>query len=397
MSFANPENLIRSWNLQTGFSTGPVVADQLVPKKFGRIRTPFVLTWREEKLNSILDFSSQNFSVYLPESLRVLKEAYLKIEVPALASPFKEYPGLHFIDKIRILSAGQEVYVCDYHQHLVDYLQQLRDEDSRQFGKTYLGWESVPSNALRTIMLPILLPNSPFLLRDGKDLRGHGIFPSYLGQNRLEIQFTMKANTYQSANGTDAVPSISGKCSMMYRECQMTPSNKLAFGDARGKYSVITRRFTELTSGWQDAAANVNVTWNINQPQGIVTEVIVLAVPDEDNVAKRQHQDFVKPTKIKVTADSIVQLDMDSPEKIQIALYENGFDDNTDFPQPARICFASHCCDNSYAYTGGYNQQIASTIQYDFTFAEAVHYKLIAVQLQRVRIDALGRLTAKLD
>ncbi len=397
MSFANPENLIRSWNLQTGFSTGPVVADQLVPKKFGRIRTPFVLTWREEKLNSILDFSSQNFSVYLPESLRVLKEAYLKIEVPACASAFKEYPGLHFIDKIRILSAGQEVYVCDYHQHLVDYLQQLRDEDSRQFGKTYLGWEANASNAARTIMLPILLPNSPFLLRDGKDLRGHGIFPSYLGQNRLEIQFTMKANTYQSANGTDAVPTISGKCSMMYRECQMTPSNKLAFGDARGKYSVITRRFTELTSGWTDAAANVNVTWNINQPQGIVTEVIVLAVPDEDNVAKRQHQDFVKPTKIKVTADSIVQLDMDSPEKIQIALYENGFDDNADFPQPARICFASHCCDNSYAYTGGYNQQIASTIQYDFTFAEAVHYKLIAVQLQRVRIDALGRLTAKLD
>ena len=101
MSFANPENLIRSWNLQTGFSTGPVVADQLVPKKFGRIRTPFVLTWREEKLNSILDFSSQNFSVYLPESLRVLKEAYLKIEVPQCASAFKTYPGLHFIDKIR--------------------------------------------------------------------------------------------------------------------------------------------------------------------------------------------------------------------------------------------------------------------------------------------------------
>ena len=397
MSFANPENLIRSWNLQTGFATGPVIADQLVPKKFGRIRTPFVLTWREEKLNSILDFSSQNFSVYLPESLRVLKEAYLKIEVPACASAFKSYPGLHFIDQIRILSAGQEVYVCDYHQHLVDYLQQLRDEDGRQFGKTYLGYETVASNAARTVMLPILLPNSPFLLRDGKDLRGHGVFPSYLGQNRLEIQFTMKPNTYQSENGTDTVPSISGKCSMMYREAQMTQSNKLAFGDARGKYSVITRRFTELTSGWQDAAANTNITWNINQPQGIVTEVIVLAVPNEDNVCKRQHQNFVKPTKIKVTADSIVQLDMDTPEKIQIELYENGFDDNVDFPQPARICFAAHCCDNSYAYCGGYNQQIASTIQYDFTFAEAVHYKLVAVQLQRVRIDALGRMTAKLD
>ena len=109
MSFANPENLIRSWNLQSGFSTGPVVADQLVPKKFGRIRTPFVCTWREEKLNSILDFGSTNFSIYLPESLRVLKECYLKIDLPANDSALKNYPGLHIIDKIRILSAGQEV------------------------------------------------------------------------------------------------------------------------------------------------------------------------------------------------------------------------------------------------------------------------------------------------
>ena len=105
----------------------------------------------------------------------------------------------------------------------------------------------------------------------------------------------------------------------------------------------------------------------------------------------------MRPTKLKVTADSIVQKDLDSKEKIAIELYENGFDENSLFPQPARLCFASHCCDNSYAYTGGYNQQIASTIQYDFTFDEAVKYKLIAVQLQRVRIDALGRMSAKLD
>ena len=72
-------------------------------------------------------------------------------------------------------------------------------------------------------------------------MRGHGIFPAYLGQNRLEIQVTMNSAVYPSANGTDSVPSISGKCSMMYRECQMSQADKLAFGDARGKYSVITR------------------------------------------------------------------------------------------------------------------------------------------------------------
>ena len=184
---------------------------------------------------------------------------------------------------------------------------------------------------------------------------------------------------------------------MMYRECQMSPSNKLAFGDARGKYSVITRRFTEITSGWQDAAADTAINWNINQPQGVVVEVMLLAVPTNANESLLQTGQYVRPKKFKITADSIVQKDLDSKEKIDIELYENGFEENGVFPQPARLCFASHCCDNSYAYTGGYNQQIASTISYDFEFDQAVKYKLIAVQLQRVRIDALGRMSAKLD
>ena len=124
---------------------------------------------------------------------------------------------------------------------------------------------------------------------------------------------------------------------------------------------------------------------------------MVLALPTDDNDANLVTGQYVRPVKLKVTADSIVQKDLDSAEKIAIELYENGFDTNSHFPQCARLCFAAHCCNNSYAYTGGYNQQIASTIQYDFEFAQAVKYKLVAVQLQRVRIDALGRMSAKLD
>ena len=48
------------------------------------------------------------------------------------------------------------------------------------------------------------------------------------------------------------------------------------------------------------------------------------------------------------------------------------------------------------SYAGGYNQQLASSIQYDFTFAEAVSYKLFAVQIQRVQIDGAGQMTASL-
>ena len=55
MSFENPQQIIRSWALQGSFASGTVVQDKLVPKRFTRIRTPFVNTWREEAVNTNLD------------------------------------------------------------------------------------------------------------------------------------------------------------------------------------------------------------------------------------------------------------------------------------------------------------------------------------------------------
>ena len=130
---------------------------------------------------------------------------------------------------MRLLSAGQEVYVCDYFQHMVDHMQQM---EKRDFGSCYLGFEANASDAARTVILPLLLPNSPYLLRGPhgeKDLRGHGVWPAYLGQNRLEIQLTMNTGDFPMADTSAAVPSISGKCSIMYRECTMTPANLLCF------------------------------------------------------------------------------------------------------------------------------------------------------------------------
>ena len=46
-----------------------------------------------------------------------------------------------------------------------------------------------------------------------------------------------------------------------------------------------------------------------------------------------------------------------------------------------------------YPPHGGYNQQLASSIQYEFTFDQAVSYKIIAVQIQRVQIDGAGKMS----
>ena len=120
MSFENPAQIIRSWNLQGSFSSGQVVQDKLVPRKFTRIRTPFVQTWREEALNSNLDWGSQAFSFYLPESLRVISSIFLRIPLPTLGSgAYKKIPG-------RFLSAGQESYNVEVGQYLRDYVESLR-------------------------------------------------------------------------------------------------------------------------------------------------------------------------------------------------------------------------------------------------------------------------------
>ena len=176
----------------------------------------------------------------------------------------------------------------------------------------------------------------------------------------------------------------------------MTSPDLMNFSDHRGKYSIINRRFTELTSGWQ-AYTSGNAVWNINQPQGVVTEVQIIAVADGSDESRHGHT-YIKPTSFKVTADSIVQKDLNTQNKVDAELWVNGFvQKNADFPPPGRLCFASHCASNSHVYTGGYNQQLASTIQYDFTFSGACRYKIIAVQLQRVRIDSTGRITATLN
>ena len=49
----NYAGIIRSWNKQQNFNTGPVVDDKLAPVTYGRIKTLYGHTWREEQLSSI--------------------------------------------------------------------------------------------------------------------------------------------------------------------------------------------------------------------------------------------------------------------------------------------------------------------------------------------------------
>ena len=223
------------------------------------------------------------------------------------------------------------------------------------------------------------------------------MFPAYLGNQRLELQFTLNEAERLSGTASQAPTSISDKCTLMYHEVQMTGANLRKYQDHRGGYSIINRRFTELSSGWTHyASANTSVTVRHTQPQGTVTELQIVAVANDAD-EKRHTFAYIRPSKIKITADAIVQRDLDSVQKVEIENWTNGFVPPADFPAPGRVCFASHAAEGTHIYSGGYNMTQASNVDITFEFAAAVRYKIFAVQLQRVKIDSAGKMLAFLE
>jgi hypothetical protein len=391
----NPQNIIRSWNLQTSFATGPVVTDKLVPLPYGRIRTNFVQTWRTQSLANV-DWGVENYSV----SLRVISAIYLKLECPANgAASYKAYPGLYAIRSMRLLSGGQEVYTCDrYSDFLSDYCQSLDEIQLKYFAECYLGGQTAAGSA-RTLLLPILLPNSSYLSRNGYDMRGHGVMPCFLGQNRLEIQFTLNSNLYTTADRSNATGGITS-ASLKYHEVNMTSANMLKYSDLRGAYTIVSRRFTKLTPSWEEyPTANSVVRWQVSQPQGVVTEVQIIAVPEGVNEDEYSAHTYVLPTMFRIVADSITQKELADTQDVKVENWINGFHPPADFPSPGRLCFAAHCGDgaSTHRYGGGYNTTLSSNISFEFSFAQTVRYRLIAVQLQRIKIDALGKMHSYLE
>ena len=170
------------------------------------------------------------------------------------------------------------------------------------------------------------------------------------------------------------------------------------YSDMRGGYKIFTRRFTDLTSGWQHyASANTVAQWTISQPQGLCTEIMLIAVANQATEDRYTARDYVKATSFKISADNVVQRDLDTKEKIAAELWTNGFIETDDFPHCARLCFGSHMSDATHMYTGGYVMKLASNIIFEFSFPVQVRFRIVAVQLQTVAINSDGVMTATLQ
>ena len=379
--------------------------DRLTPPAFTRIRNPFVMTWREDNaVVNNLDWGAKSFSIYLPESLRVVQNIYLKIECPEITggTDFKEYPGLQVIKSIRVLSGGAEAYTADCEKFLVDYCQSLTEEQLKEFARIHLGGGKSPGAGKRTFILPIMLPNSPYMLRNGHDTRGFGVFPCFLGSNRLEIQINLNEAVYVAADASAVPANILGKCSLLYHQVELTPNNTLKYSDLRGNYSIVNRRFTELTNDYQhytaaDATAKKIVRWTTSQPQGCVIEMQVIAVATGASRDRYSAHKYIRPTVMRVVADTVIQKDLDVVHKVDLESGCNGFTHPEDFPSPGRICFACHCGEASHMYTGGYSMTLASNIVFEVAFPQEVQWRLLAIQYQRVTISTIGKLQTSLE
>jgi hypothetical protein len=398
----NPTQLIRSWVLQGAHAGGNARYNKLVPQDWERIQTNFVQTWREDNVSSSLDWGVHNLTYYMPD-LSVINGLFLEINLPVLGGgTYKPFPGLYAIASMRFLTEGKEAYVVEPALFLRDYLESLETDEVKQFADIFLGGTTATAHA-RKIMVPIFLPNSPYFHRDGRESKGHGVWPCYTGTTRLEIQFTMAEAATMVRDSSQAVPaSIKDECKVMIHVVNLEENDRQIYRDQRGRYSVYNRRFQELTDGWTRVDAATTLKLTEERPLGTITELVCLAIDEstgEIDDAEVELEAHVLPDLFEIRADSELIKSLDTDQKNRIELWTNGYDGNTYFSMVGRLCFAVHAAesDSQNIYTGGYNMKLASNVDIRVKFPKAVKCKVFAVQIERHGITKNGNLTASLD
>jgi hypothetical protein len=208
----------------------------------------------------------------------------------------------------------------------------------------------------------------------------------------------MCAASEQNTTSANASPAINaGACVIAIREVKMSQPNLQDYKNHRGKYSTISRRFTDLTTDWEVAEIDTKRTLLFNQPSGSISEIQIIAVPFDADKNKRDYLEAVLPTQVKFVCDAITVRDFNRSSKIKLHNYKNGFINGTKVKPIGRICFGSHSSESSHVFTGAMNFSNVSQIKLEVTFAEKVDFKVVACQLQATQIDEAGVVTSYLD
>jgi hypothetical protein len=399
MTSSNIQPIIRSYALASRFANGRVTADRLIPPSYRRIQTLHQKVWREEPLSSGCDWGVSNFTFLIPESVTILSSLFLRVDLPALSvgKVYKKNPALYVIKDFRLVSGGNVVYEQDIDSTFRDCLESMTQEEYVNFSKAHLGYEAVATKDARTIYIPIPIPNSHINQRSGSSDRGLGVLPCETNRVRIECQFSLHAANNQCTDSSVTTGTIASKCTMCMREVKMSDANAANYRSKVGEYSVVTRRFQELNA-WQTVEANTEVTVKLDAPQGNCSEFQVIAVSfDADKTKRNIYDDTIMASSLQMQCDGVTVRDFNTPEKLLLHNYSEGFQNHAECKQITRLCFGSHSSENSTTYTGSMNFRNISQTKLILKFPVKVDFRLVAVQLMSVQIESTGLLKAYLD
>ena len=366
----------------------------LLPQAYGRVQTAYLKQNRKESF--AVQYAEENKSYTFPESLRVLQAAYLRVNLPANNSgSYKTCPGLNIIKTIHIRCNGDLVYSTPYRSVMADHLASLRDESARAYAAAHLGYKSgAASGAARVCWLPIPLPNSSIWRYGG---RSQGALPfGSFKNNKIEVTFDMYDNTYSAADRTAPSPALSGGQIVM-KEVVAPLSQMPVLSDARGRYSVVSRRFTILQD-FVSINSNVEADIVVSNLSGCVTEIIVEAFAYDANQDRLDVRAPVVPTEVKLICDSVECIKYDTQDECRLVDYSHGYRRNDFFDGNVyRLVFGSHGADTDRQFCGAMNFQGITQANLKLKFAQQVTFRVLAVQLGVTSITSSGRLVQKLD
>ena len=403
----NVSPITDSFALTSRFSNGAKRnVDELIPMAFRRVRQLHLKSWRTTKLDSVLNWGVEGYSFQLPESSKVISSAFLRIDLPAIVASgvtYKKNPGLWCIKSMRILVGGTECYnIPNYQVVLRDYMESLqKNHEYECFVAAHFGYEASLTNTARKVHVPLLLPNSPYLTRNsaGAEKVGTGVFPNNLGSNKIEIQVTMYADTYQSSDKS-ACPTIQNACYQCIREIKMS-SGALEdkYGSAQGTYSIVTRQFQELTTGWTAVASGVEASYKFANPTGSCYELQVFVIPTQSSDEDRDiFGSTVLPEQLHLDFDGIRVKSFDFKEKLLLENYTQGIKINSHTSALARIFFCSHAAESSALYNGAMRFDNVSQLTLSLTApAQNVQVRVYAVKYASVQIDSNGTMRSFLE
>ena len=366
----------------------------LLPQAYGRVQTAYLKQNRKEAFN--VAWGDENKSYTFPESLRALQAAYLRVTLPTNnAGNYKDLPGLHVIKTIHIRCNGDLVYSTPYRSVMSDHLASLRDESARAYAAAHLGYKAgAPSGDARVCWLPIPLPNSSIWRYGG---RSQGALPfGSFKNNKIEITFDMYDSTYSAADRTAPSPAMTGGQIIM-KEVVAPLSQMPVLSDARGRYSIVSRRFTILQD-FATAAANAEVDIVVSNMSGCVTEIIVEAFAHDANEDRLDIRAPVVPNSVRLICDSVECIKYDTEDECRLVEYSHGYRRN-DFYQGNvyRLVFGSHGADTDRQFCGAMNFQGITQANLKLKFGVQTKFRVLAVQLGVTSITSSGRLVQKLD